>query len=254
MNNFTYSTIEFLTLEVSDHSPIIILLQQNIVAPPKPFKFFNCWVKHYAFLETVQQSWNGPVTGNLMRRLQTKLKRLKGELKSFNHHYFGEITLKVVEKRKELAGIQLSLLNNEVTPELIKLDKSAFLELHDLMLAEESFYRQKARVNWINEGDLNIKFFQKFVAMNQNRSSIKSLTTVDGVKLTSLAQIYEKAVSFFQNLIGTVDQQVTGCPRHILEEILQPTLSSEDATILGRSVIHEEVKEAMFSIGSGKTR
>ena len=214
---FPHSTVEFLAPEVSDHSPVFISLQQKFIAPPKPFKFFNDWVKHPKFLELVQQSWCSQVFGNPMRRLHTKLKRLKADLKIFNQTHFGGISLKVTEKRKELAGIQVLLMNNVNSSELIELEKSVNLELHDLLLAEEWFYKQKARVNWINEGDQNTKFFQKTVAANQSRSTIKSLTTAAGVKLTTFTQISEEAVSFFQKLIGTVDTQVIGCPRHILE-------------------------------------
>ena len=102
------------------------------------------------------------------------------------------------------------------------------------------------------EGDQNTKFFQKTVAANQSRSTIKSLTTTDGVKLTTFIQISEEAVSFFQKLIGTVDTQVIGCPRHILEEILHPILSIEEAADIGRPISDAEIKAAMFSIGSDK--
>ena len=38
---FTHSTMEFLALEVSDHCPSLIQLEEVIHFPPRPFKFFN---------------------------------------------------------------------------------------------------------------------------------------------------------------------------------------------------------------------
>ena len=102
-----------------------------------------------------------------MRKLHAKLKRLKADLKNFNLSHFGGITSKVVEKRRELEAVQVSLLNAP-TSNLIELEKNISLELNDLLLVEESFFKQKVRINWINEGDQNTKFFQKSVAAHQN--------------------------------------------------------------------------------------
>ena len=43
-----------------------------------------------------------------------------------------------------------------------------------------------------------------------------------------------------------------GCPRHILEELLQNTLPAEDASNIGRLVSYDEIMTAMFSIGNDK--
>ncbi|XVE57283.1 hypothetical protein DITRI_Ditri04bG0079100 [Diplodiscus trichospermus] len=85
-----------------------------------------------------------------------KLKRLKKELKIFNQHHFGNISIRVSDLRKKLAAsqpdlitlatFQLEFLVSEQVKELSK-------ELNDLLLAEESFYKQKSRVQWIKHGD-----------------------------------------------------------------------------------------------------
>ena len=36
-----HSTVEFLAPKVSDHCPALIMMNQDIASPPKPFKFFN---------------------------------------------------------------------------------------------------------------------------------------------------------------------------------------------------------------------
>jgi hypothetical protein len=38
--------VEFLERGVSDHSPILVFVQQFISYGPKPFKFFNFWADH----------------------------------------------------------------------------------------------------------------------------------------------------------------------------------------------------------------
>ena len=62
------------------------------------------------------------------------------------------------------------------------------------------------------------------VATQQHRGIITSLTNVIGVKLSSFSQISKEVVSFFQSLFGTVDSQVQGCPKQLLEAIFQTSL------------------------------
>ena len=111
-NFFAHSTVEFLSPEISDHSLAFIQLEQAMLSPPKPFKFFNLWTKHAGFLQVVEHSWTVSVPGNSKSVLHYKLKRLKPALRSFNQTQFGGISAKVGEKRRELASVQMRLLSS----------------------------------------------------------------------------------------------------------------------------------------------
>ena len=80
-------------------------------------------------------------------------------LKNFNKLKYGHLSLKVATKRKELEGIQLALLSFSPNREFIEKEKRLSKELHDLLIAEESFFRQKSKIQWIQEGDQNTRFF-----------------------------------------------------------------------------------------------
>ena len=91
----------------------------------------------------VEDSWRQLVAGNPTIVLQRKLKRLKAVLRSFNSHYYGELTSKVQVKAKELASVQLIDLSISLDPNAIELERKLSIELHELRKAEESFFRQK---------------------------------------------------------------------------------------------------------------
>ena len=110
-------------------------------------------------MAVVEGSWNLHVSGNPMRVFHSKMKRLKNDLKKFNNTNFGGLSAKVVSKRKELAEVQGIVLSSASTPAVIKLEKDLSLELADLMIAEESFFKQKSRISWIQEGDQNTRYF-----------------------------------------------------------------------------------------------
>ncbi|XVF69085.1 hypothetical protein PTKIN_Ptkin11bG0052300 [Pterospermum kingtungense] len=49
---------------IFDHCPALVKRVVDVYRPPKPFKFFNCWVTHPAFLETMRKSWDEKATRN----------------------------------------------------------------------------------------------------------------------------------------------------------------------------------------------
>ena len=100
-----------------------------------------------------------PISRNPLSILHRKLKRLKQELKSFNQLYFGNLTTRIAEQRKELASKQIHVLNDPSNPRLVEEERSLFQKLFDLLHAEESYFNQKSRINWIRERDQNTKYF-----------------------------------------------------------------------------------------------
>ncbi|XVE75105.1 hypothetical protein DITRI_Ditri12bG0070200 [Diplodiscus trichospermus] len=84
-----------------------------------------------------------------MRVLYLKMKRLKGCLKVFNKEYFGGITARVADKRKELEIVQYKILSNEPDlpkEELLTIEGKLTSELQHLMDAEECFFKQKSGI------------------------------------------------------------------------------------------------------------
>ena len=54
---------------------------------------------------------------------------------------------RVIEKTKELEDVQVQLLSGNGSSDLVGLEKNLSLELHDLLLAEESFFKQKSCIS-----------------------------------------------------------------------------------------------------------
>ena len=159
LHTFSDSKVEFLSPSESDHCAAFVQLSKASYSPPKPFKFFNFWVKHSEFMDTVKASWEIREVGSPMVILHKKMKRLKPVLRAFNASRYVGISDKVKEKRKELDALQISILSNSLNTGLIDREKVVTKELHELMKAEESFHRQKSSVQWLQERDFNTIFF-----------------------------------------------------------------------------------------------
>ena len=135
---------------------------------------------------------------------------------------------------------------------MIERERCMEKELQELMVVEESFLKQKSRVQWLQEGDQNTNFFHRMMAAKQHKNSIISLIDLEGNRLESYDQISKEIVRFFQNLIGTVGDKVTGCPKELLKEILSVELQNEAYKELVKLVSALEVKTTMFSINGEK--
>ena len=96
---------EVLQPGLSDHCPMVTNLNfrpDSGRSKLYPFKFFNLWADHPAFLELVKEAWNIDVFGTPMYRLTRKLKSVKGALKAFNLHSFAKLRERVVEAKETL--------------------------------------------------------------------------------------------------------------------------------------------------------
>ncbi|CAI9094645.1 OLC1v1030420C1 [Oldenlandia corymbosa var. corymbosa] len=95
---------------ISDHTPLVVQIENKIQKKATPFKFFNMWSLKDQFRVIVQRSWDQPVEGTRMFQICEKLKRLKYPLKQLNSEVFTNIV-----ERAPKDEINLKLLQEQVS-------------------------------------------------------------------------------------------------------------------------------------------
>lgn len=94
---------------------------------PKPFKFFNAWLDHEAFLPVISSVWNSlAIKGRANFIIKEKLKVLKEALRKWNNEVFGYLDLDV--DKAVLSINELETLESE--------DQVSDVELHSKMHSE----------------------------------------------------------------------------------------------------------------------
>ncbi|XP_039025415.1 uncharacterized protein LOC120158687 [Hibiscus syriacus] len=251
IDDFPKSDVEFLAPGDSDHCPAVVWLRKAApVTRPKPFRFFNFWALHPHFLAIVRDFWQVPVEGNPAQVLFQKLKRLKCPLRYLNKSHFNDISNQVKLKREELMRIQLanlsagSIVNDEIQAER---------ELHSLEEAEMLFYKQKAKVSWINEGDQGTRFFHSVVASKRKSSTIRVLFYQSGTRLDTFDDMANEVIKFFQYQLGTTDANVKGCSTATIKDLLNYSLPLGADTVLCRDISNVEIREALWGQGNDKS-
>ena len=63
--------------------------------------------------------------------------------------------------------------------------------------AEESFFKQKARIQWLSLGDQNTSYFHKSVNGRQNRNKLLSVTRADGEVVEGHEAVKSEVIAYF---------------------------------------------------------
>ncbi|KAG2241665.1 hypothetical protein Bca52824_090238 [Brassica carinata] len=188
---------------ISDHTPCILDLAFKIPsAGNRPFKFYNYLTKHPDFLLVVQNAWAqaGSMVWNLTG-LCWKQKQIKGELKILNRENFSQIQKRVSEANRLLTDLQVQALHSP-SPQLFEQEKNALQTWRFLRDIEESYYKQRSRVNWLKVGDQNTTFFYRMVQTRLSFNLIRSFVLPTGVIIEDATQMSIHAVSHFKSILG----------------------------------------------------
>ncbi|XP_039068128.1 uncharacterized protein LOC120214250 [Hibiscus syriacus] len=197
--DFPSSFVEFKAQGVSDHCPALIsFFKENHVDRPKPFKFFNCWARHVEFMNVVKESCC----------------------------HFDDISKRVKDKRDQLEQVQLANISHDGC--YIDDKKTLQNELHELEVAEASFYKQKAKIHWLKEGDRNTKFFHSAVMRKRQKNTIRLLYAEDGSRLDTFEAMSAEMVRFYTELLGIEDSGVKSCDVDVLKGLLVKEVSNEE--------------------------
>lgn len=117
-----------------------------------------------------------------------------------------------------------------------------------LLAQEDVFWRQRAKVHWLRDGDTNSKFFHVTVSARRRRNHITKLVKDDGPNESINQECARLLVaSYFNNLFNGSGAAYEAVPDHV-----EPRISNEDNQMLIRPVEFEEFKMALFHMHSDK--
>ncbi|KAH6762314.1 hypothetical protein C2S52_019747 [Perilla frutescens var. hirtella] len=162
----------------SDHSPLVVVFKSLMDSGPIPFRFWHMWTGHESFLALVRDSWMRHVeSGSKIRLVMLKLKRLKGELKVWNTNVFGNFNVKIKDLQARLLEVQDDISRYGYSDARLNDEIAMQAEINGLLLVQSSHLQQKSRVDWLNDGDRNTKFFHDSMRRRRAKASIELFAT-----------------------------------------------------------------------------
>lgn len=97
-------------------------------------------------------------------------------------------------------------------------------KLNELLHQEQIFWKQRAKIFWLTDGDMNTKFFHQQACNRKRRNQIKGLNNDDGVWCTEDDDLERIILQYYENLFSSsqptnIEETVNHLPRIITDEM-----------------------------------
>eukprot|EP00268_Persea_americana_P005851 TRINITY_DN12021_c0_g3_i1.p1 TRINITY_DN12021_c0_g3~~TRINITY_DN12021_c0_g3_i1.p1 ORF type:complete len:434 (+),score=46.51 TRINITY_DN12021_c0_g3_i1:1707-3008(+) len=197
---------EVLLPGLSDHSPILLMLNDSIHVR-SPFRYFNYLVKMPGFSTIVKQTLAGEVHGTPLFRVVKRLKRVKEKIIEWKNTQF-PLSMKLQEARTLLDDLQKHMIQDPHNFSLQEQECTARFHLDYLCRAKESMYKQQSRDLDVNLGDGNSKYFYRLMHTRHAHSFISQIIDKEGNTFSDPQGIATVFVPYFTGILGTpIDMQ-----------------------------------------------
>lgn len=176
LHMFPLSKLSLIHTSVSDHDPIFLdLLSVSFSSKQFRFRFENTWLQEPGFHKETTDFWLALPPSHIL----PKLLSVSNFMARWGRNFFHKFRDKV-KKKKEL----LSILVNRVDSEGVKLYFEEKERLNELLFHEEIYWKQRAKVFWLTEGDANTKFFHASASTRRKTNRVAFLETDSGVQVS----------------------------------------------------------------------
>ena len=160
---------------VSDHCAVVVKNRQ-VDWGAKPFRTFDVWAEVEGYKEVVRGAWEQRVTnGNNLENVKMKLKGLKYKLKWWREQVLNRDRVRKQDIIEQIGAIDHYDDEGKIQ-EKMKVRRIQLIgELKTMSERENAMMKQKARVEWIEKGDANTKFFHSRLRWRLVNNEIKGL-------------------------------------------------------------------------------
>ncbi|KAF3794446.1 retrotransposable element ORF2 protein [Nymphaea thermarum] len=233
--------LEVLPRTTSDHNPILLRISKCRFRTwgRSPFRHFQYWQDMVGYVDQVRSAWTVDVGGCTMIKLIHKLEATRDKLKAWCKGGANDLPYQIRVIERKIKHLQVISESGQ----LEAIDEECYLkhDLSRLLWLEERRWRQKSRIKWMKDGDLNTKFFQGVANGRRRQNKIETLQH-EGQLLTDNPEIFTACTDYFARLLGT--SEGTGCLPQSLA--WGPTVSPKENVDLLKPVLDSEITWAVM--------
>ncbi|XP_059294708.1 uncharacterized protein LOC132047721 [Lycium ferocissimum] len=203
------SEVHFGNEGLMDHCPAMLNWEDGTQRTKPRFYYFNMWSQASDFQQKVRENWTKRIDGTKMFQLVGKLNRLKGTLRSINKRHFNEVEIKADKAKTELEECQTALQHNPTNADLIQTEIQLAETYHKLHQARIQFLKQKSKLHWLTEGDLNAAFYHNMLKVRRNKNRVFNIRDSSGLSVTDPPGVAKAFLDFYTALLGTSNAERT---------------------------------------------
>lgn len=228
----------------SDHSPLVLFLTPRVRKKGKDFKFEAYWADDPECGTIIQRGWNCDQNGDSLSVLSAKLGACRYELQNWSRRKFPNNLSRINYLTKELEVLQLGVHGDSFRHQ----EAAIWDELSCLWSREEIYWKQRSRLNWLQAGDANTKFFHLSTLHRRQRNRIESLLNSEGACIIGDQAVGDEFCHFFEDLFKSRGPRNWGGILHCV----QGKVSDANNTRLTAPYSVDEVRTAVKQLGSLK--
>ncbi|GAU19381.1 hypothetical protein TSUD_76250 [Trifolium subterraneum] len=117
-----------------------------------------------------------------------------------------------------------------------------------LLIQEEGYWKQRAKMHWLQEGDMNTRFFHMSATVRSKKKKVTKLIADNGTEAHTQEELCEVAKSYFDTLFKPRD----GDHDPILN-LIQPRVTDDDNLVLTAPITKVEIQQALFQMHPDKS-
>ncbi|CAM8900124.1 unnamed protein product [Rhodiola kirilowii] len=230
--------VEHLARVASDHTPLLIILGDSI-RKLAPFKYIRAWHDHADFITSVERTWSGHAHANPILAFALKLQRLRRHLKSWNWTVFGNVKLRITTLTGKVEELEKEV-QRQWNPSTESLLRSTREELAQVQRQHFQILADKAKAQWVAEGDRNITLFHAMIKWRRARNTVQ-IETADGSHTNDRQVIGTMAQGYFQSILGSFSV----CPLPDALTHITPIITDADNDTLSSMPSGDEIFNAI---------
>nr|CAD1817237.1 unnamed protein product [Ananas comosus var. bracteatus] len=242
---FPFARLVHLPRVASDHCPLLLILTPNLHRQRKPFRIESWWFTLAGFKEKVKEIWLASADTPLQRRLRN----MAYSLRKWASSHRLNLQARVAESINMLSKLQELPINHPNRDG----EGTSITQLEDLMFKQELYWAQRAKDNWICNGDRNTKYFHMKATMRNRKNMITSLKNDAGKTVTDRVELQHLIDGHFEAFYTTPHT----CDRsdsswNIIKQHT-PKISQVEANNMSAASNMTELREALFSMKPDKS-
>ena len=174
-----------------------------------------------------------------MFKVSQKLKKCKKLLKTWSRDHFGNVKRQIAKKKEALWKAEEATMNGGSYDLVVSLKR----ELNILLDKESRMWKQRARTQWMAQGDNNTKYFHAVATKRKRRNFIKGIRDEGGTWQSDEGVVSNVFVEHYTKLFSTftvhdLDRVLEGVKQVVTEsmneELTKPYNREEVVTAINQ--------------------
>uniref|UniRef100_A0A803Q2A4 Reverse transcriptase n=1 Tax=Cannabis sativa TaxID=3483 RepID=A0A803Q2A4_CANSA len=192
----------------SDHIPLCLLTGGLNARLTRCFKFEEGWTRDERSKLVVDHAWNSINHSWAPARAYKKLRATRVALLHWNRTQYGKLDTVIKELEQKLNFLLSLPAGSRDWDTKCEICHS----LNESLKRKALYWKQRARISWLKEGDKCSKFFFLSTAIRGRRNAIENILNKDDVWISNRELIGHEFVDFFKGIFTRFDDgQALNC-------------------------------------------